>query len=173
MKETQKSRQYYFKGKVIQVSVDTVILPNGKEATRECVFHHGAVAILAVVDECAVLVEQFRYLIGQTTLEIPAGKIDQGEEPKQAAFRELAEETPFQAGSLTKLFETYGAIGFSNEKVIIYEAHDLTKDSTMALDEDEFVNVHFVTKEKARLLLEEGKIVDAKTIIALQYWLTK
>ncbi len=173
MKEIQISREVHFKGKVIEVCVDEVSLPNGKTSTRECVLHNGAVAIMAIIDEHLVLVKQYRYVIGQETLELPAGKVDVGEQPYDAALREFEEETPYRATKLEQLYETYGAIGFSNERVVIYEAKGITKDSTLSLDEDEFVCVQLVSKQEAKALLETGQIIDAKTIIGILNWLSR
>ncbi|WP_071058343.1 NUDIX hydrolase [Pelistega sp. MC2] len=169
------SSNHIFTGKVISLQVDTIELPNGKSATRELVKHPGAVAILAITqDNTVILVEQYRHPCGKIMLEIPAGKLDvQGESPEQCAFRELAEETPYTAQRMTLLYTFYTAAGFCNEKMYLYQAHDLLKNSQSETDEDEFVRQVYLSKEDVKKALKNQEIQDSKTLIALQHWLAQ
>ena len=146
-------------------------LPNGEETTREVVQHPGAVAVLAVTSEQKViLVRQFRYAIGQVTIELPAGKLEKGENPLEAATRELAEETGYLAKEVKPLLTFYSTPGFSDEVMHLYEATDLVPGS-QNLDDDEFVDCLAASKQEVLQWMEEGKIVDAKTLVGLYRWL--
>lgn len=167
-------RQEIFQGHVIRVALDEVELPDGKgQAKRELVFHNGAVAVLAVTAENKlVLVKQYRKAIEATSYEIPAGKLEIGEnsDPKAAALRELEEEVAY-TGDLELLADFYTAIGFCNEKIKLYRAHHLTKvESPRPQDEDETLELYEVTLAEAEELIASGDICDAKTIMAIQYW---
>ncbi|WP_159990998.1 NUDIX hydrolase [Pelistega ratti] len=173
--ETPHSSTEIFHGNIIHVFKDTVKLPNGKIAPREVVRHPGAVAVLAITEEDKViLVQQYRHACGKVLLEVPAGKLDiQGESPERCAFRELAEETPYTATSMTLLYTFYTAAGFCDEKMYLYQAHGLTKNSQAKADEDEFVEQVYLSKEEVREALKQQKIQDSKTLIALQHWLAQ
>jgi ADP-ribose pyrophosphatase len=150
--KTLKSEEI-FSGKVISLHLQDVELPNGKMSKREIIKHPGAVAILAVTDDHKiVMVEQYRKALERTIVEIPAGKLEKGEEPAVCAERELEEETGYVCESL------------------VYLAKGLTKkENSAALDEDEFVNVEELTVEEAIQYIKQQKIYDAKTIYAVQY----
>jgi len=167
-------RNELFHGNIIDFVVDDVSLPNGKMATRELVFHHGAVAIMAVDDqERMVFVWQFRKPLEKMTLEIPAGKIDPGEEqtPEYTAKRELEEETDFQADHWEEIVGMYSTPGFSNEFLTIYWAEQLHKAKhPLAADDDEFLSVVALTLAEAKNEIAKGTICDAKTIYAVTYW---
>jgi ADP-ribose pyrophosphatase len=160
-----------FSGNVISLFLEDVELPNGKTSKREIVKHPGAVAILAITDENKiVMVEQYRKALERTIVEIPAGKLEKGEEPASCARRELEEETGYGCGSLEWLTSFYTSPGFSDEIVHIYLAKGLEKiENSASLDEDEFVNVEEMTLEEALQSIKEQKIYDAKTIFAVQY----
>src|SRR5690606_25386888 len=115
-----------FQGKVISLQVDTVELPNGNTATREIVKHPGAVAVVALYEDRLIVVEQFRKPLERSLVEIPAGKLEAGEEPLTAAKRELEEETGFTAASLRPLCSFYTSPGFADEILHLYLAEDLT-----------------------------------------------
>lgn len=158
-----------FSGKIIDVQVEDVELPNGEKSKREVVKHPGAVAIVAITKEKKlVLVRQFRKALNKTIIEIPAGKLEKGEEPIDSALRELEEETGYKAKALNYLISFYTSPGFADEIIYIYEATELEK-GTIARDEDEFLDVIEVTLEEAEQLIREEKIHDAKTIYAVQY----
>lgn len=160
-----------FSGKVINVQVEDVELPNGKISKREIVKHPGAVAIIPITNENKiVMVEQFRKPLERTIVEIPAGKLEKGEEPEYTARRELEEETGYDCEQLDYLVSFYTSPGFSDEILHIYLAKGLTKkENAASLDEDEFVNVMELTLAEAEQYLRETKIYDAKTVYAIQY----
>ena len=173
LKEECISSEEMFSGYVVKLFVDKVSLPNKNEATREVVRHPGAVCVLAITpDNEVILVRQFRYATGEELFEIPAGKLDiVGEEAAAAALRELAEETPYTAQEAILLNSFFTSPGFCDEKIYLYQAKDVRQDSTLSADEDEFVHTVTWSSEKAKKMLQQNKIRDAKTIIALQYWL--
>lgn len=160
-----------FSGKVISLHLQDVELPNGKQSKREIIKHPGAVAILAITaDKKVVMVEQYRKALERTIVEIPAGKLEKGEEPALCARRELEEETGYECESLELLTSFYTSPGFADEIVHVYIATGLTKkENAAALDEDEFVNLEELTLEEAVQYIKEQKIYDAKTIFAVQY----
>ncbi len=171
LEEKTLSSEKIFSGKVISLQVDEVELPNGKTAKRELIKHPGAVAIIAITDENKiVMVEQYRKALEQTIIEIPAGKLERGEQPDVCAKRELEEETSYECESLELLNSFYTSPGFANEIVHVFLAKGLTKKEDAAgLDEDEFVNLMELTIGEALQAIEEKKIYDAKTIFAVQY----
>ena len=165
--ETKIESQQIFSGKILNVRLDRVVLPNGKEATREVVGHPGAVAVVPVTDDGRViLVRQYRYPVEEILLEIPAGKLDRGEDPDDCARRELEEETGFVAGSLEKLTSFYTAPGFTDEKIHLYIARELVQ-VVQKLDGDEFIDVEFYSAQTLKELVASNAIKDAKTLIGL------
>ncbi|HEO4438458.1 TPA: NUDIX domain-containing protein [Streptococcus agalactiae] len=168
------NRQTVFDGQIIKVAVDDVELPNGLgQSKRELVFHGGAVATLAVTPEHKiVLVKQYRKAIEGISYEIPAGKLETGESgsKEEAALRELEEETGY-TGNLEILYSFYTAIGFCNEKIVLYLATDLQKvENPRPQDDDEVLELLELSYEDCMQMVEKGMIQDAKTIIALQYY---
>lgn len=161
-----------FSGNIIELQVDDVELPNGEKGKREIVKHPGAVAIIPfLADGRMYLVEQFRKPLEKNIIEIPAGKMEPGEDPLVTAKRELEEETGFQSDDLTYLTSFYTSPGFANELLYIYVARDLRKmEHPLAQDEDEFINLVKVTLEEAEQLIAQQCIHDAKTMYAIQYW---
>ena len=156
-----------FSGKVLHVTEDTVLLENGKQATREIIHHNGAAAVIAFDENDRLLmVQQYRYAIGQELLELPAGKIDPGETPEQCAARELVEETGYRAGKLTELGVIYPAAAYTAEALYLFYAEDLTPDK-QHLDEDEFLSVEHVDFATAFDMVMNGEITDSKTQIGI------
>ncbi|WP_214775142.1 NUDIX hydrolase [Exiguobacterium sp. s37] len=170
MEEKTIEREVIYQGKIFDVEKHVVSLPNGNTSVRELVYHNGAVAVL-VIDESdnIVMVEQYRKAFESMSLEIPAGKLEKGEEPLASAERELEEETGYTAESLEKIFSFYGAPGFCSERVDVFVAKGLSA-GEMNLDEDEFLNVKRYSFDEATALLDRGIITDAKTIMAIQWW---
>jgi ADP-ribose pyrophosphatase len=171
LEEKTVSTEKIFNGRVISLQVDEVELPNGKKAKRELVKHPGAVAIIAITDENKiVLVEQYRKALERTIIEIPAGKLEKGEEPEFCAKRELEEETGYDCTSLKFINAFYTSPGFADEIIHVYLAKGLKKkENAASLDEDEFVNLMEMTLDEALQAIKERKIYDAKTIFAVQY----
>ncbi|MEC0592265.1 ADP-ribose pyrophosphatase [Bacillus inaquosorum] len=171
LEEKTIAKEQIFSGKVIDLYVEDVELPNGKASKREIVKHPGAVAILAVTDEGKmVMVKQFRKPLERTIVEIPAGKLEKGEEPEYTALRELEEETGYTAKKLTKITAFYTSPGFADEIVHVFLAEELSAlEEKRELDEDEFVEVMELTLEEALKLVESREVYDAKTAYAIQY----
>ncbi|WP_042458076.1 NUDIX hydrolase [Neobacillus dielmonensis] len=171
LEEKTINSEEIFTGKVISLHVQEVELPNGNYSKREIIKHPGAVAILAVTDDNKILmVEQFRKALERTIVEIPAGKLEQGEDPAECARRELEEETGYECKSLERITSFYTSPGFADEIVHVFLARGLSKKENAAgLDEDEFVNLEEISLEEALRYVEQQKIYDAKTIYAVQY----
>ena len=142
LKETMVSSQTIFEGKIIKVTLDQARLPDGSVAPREVVYHPGGVAVLALDEDNTVyLVKQYRYPIQQLLLELPAGKLDHGEEDRLlGAQRELSEETGLEASEWTYLGYTLASPGFCDEALHMYLARGLTRKG-QHLDQDEFLDV--------------------------------
>ena len=165
--EKTLASQKIFDGRVLKVRLDQVELPNGGTAQREIVNHPGGVAILALDENNNVLtVTQYRYAYGQTMLEIPAGKLEYGEDPYFAAMRELREETGATTEKLTSLGEIYPTPGFCNEIIRLYLAKDLSWGETDP-DEDEFLTLERIPFPVMLERVLSGEITDAKTAIAV------
>ncbi|MDU1848386.1 MAG: NUDIX hydrolase [Niallia nealsonii] len=171
LEEKTLKTEHIYSGRIIQVQVDEVELPNGKTSTRELVKHPGAVAVIAITeDNKLVMVEQYRKPLEKVIVEIPAGKLEKGEEPALCARRELEEETGYDCKSLELVSSFYTSPGFADEIIHVYVAKGLTKKEDAAgLDEDEFVNVLEITLDEALELIKEQRIFDAKTIFGVQY----
>ena len=152
-----------FRGRIIRVRQDTVRLPNGKESSREVVEHPGGVGILAIDGEDrVVLVRQYRYALSQELLELPAGKIDLGEDHRTAAVRELEEETGLCAQELLYLGEFYPSVGYLTEVIHLYIATGLTQ-AKQHLDPDEFLNLTKLPLQEAVELVLSGQLPDGKS----------
>ena len=165
--ETLLDSQTVYAGRLIRVTVDTVRLPDGQQARREIVRHPGAVAILAVDGEQILFVRQYRHAVGESLLELPAGKIEAGETPLATAQRELAEETGFQAATWTPLGRTIVSPGFTDEVIHLFRAQDLEPTTAGVPDADEFLVVERLSRAEALAAVAAGRIVDAKTQAAL------
>jgi len=165
---TIKSDKIYH-GKIINLRIDTVELPDKKYSKREIVEHPGAVGIVAITDENKIImVKQFRKAVEETLLEIPAAKIEIGEDIIECAKRELLEETGYICGSLEHLLDYYPSPGFSNEIIRLFIARDLVKDKAQP-DEDEDILTEEYDIEELYNLIRDKKIRDGKTIIALLF----
>ena len=169
LKEDKISSTQIFSGKLIDLYLDNVRLPNGKKSTREWIDHPGAVCIVPILDNGDVLlIRQFRYGPREEFIEIPAGKIDKNEDPLKCGLRELEEETGYKSNKLTFLTNIHPAIGFSNEKMWMYLAEELEL-SKKKLDEDEFLELLPTPLNKALEWVFSGKITDVKTIIGIMW----
>lgn len=167
LKEKTISTERIYDGKMINLRVDTVELPNKKESKRETVEHPGAVAVIAINDENEILmIKQFRYAIQEIIWEIPAGKLEKGENPDDSAERELVEETGYKAKDIKQIARFYTTPGFTDEVMYLYIAKDLIYDK-QNLDEDEFVIVEKIHINNAVEMIYQGRIIDSKTIIGI------
>ena len=156
-----------FNGGHIKVRVDRVVEPAGHEATREIVVHSGAVCIVArPTDNEVLLVRQYRHSTGGELLEIPAGGLDPGEDPLDAARRELEEETGYRAANVVQRGAFWTTPGFTTEYMWLYEATDLTR-TQINPDEDEVIELEVVKVADALRMIDDGRIQDAKTILGL------
>lgn len=167
IEEQTVSSDRIYTGKVISLKVDTVEVPKKGYQKREIIEHPGAVGIVAITDDNKVLlVRQFRKAIEKVLWEIPAGKLEQGESPKDCAIRELKEETGYSANNIKLIHKFYTSSGFSNQKIYVYLATDLEK-GECCLDEDEFLELHEVNLNDAYEMINKNDIEDAKTSIGL------
>lgn len=155
-------------GVLLQVYRDEVELPDGNQSVREWIDHPGAAAIVPLFEDGrTLLVRQFRYPPHRTFLEVPAGKIDvEGESPEAVAVRELEEETGWRARRFTHVGSSYPCIGYSNEVIHFYLAHDLER-GRQALEDGEFVEVETMPFDEAVAMARRGEILDMKTVTAL------
>ncbi len=157
-----------YSGKVLTLNIDTVALPNGITVDLEIVRHPGAAAVVPLKNaDTVVLIRQYRYAAGGFIYEIPAGKLNAGENPKLCAARELEEEIGYRAGTLELLASILTAPGFTDEVIHIYKATGLTK-SRQNLDRDEVLEVVEVSLFEAIEMIRTGAIRDAKTMVGLQ-----
>jgi ADP-ribose pyrophosphatase len=170
--EKKISGEGVYDGIFLKMKRDTVSLPDGQYAVREYLEHPGAVAILAVLDDGRILLErQYRYPIAQAVIEIPAGKLNAGEDPLLCAQRELQEETGYTAKHWSKIRRIHPVISYSTEFIDIYLAEGLSP-GPARLDEEEFLDVFAAPLEELLHWVEMGKITDVKTIIST-YWLER
>jgi ADP-ribose pyrophosphatase len=164
--ETINTETVYL-GKAFDVRRDQVLLPDGKKTSFDVVVHPGAVTLIPVDSDGRILfVRQFRYAVGEELLELPAGTLDEGEEPQACAHREIREETGMSAGRLKKIGEFFLVPGYSTEFMHIYLAADLKPDPLPG-DEDEFITVEAVEQEKIPELISRGILRDAKSLSAI------
>ncbi len=172
LKETQLDSSLSYDGDFLKVRKDKARMPDGSVSSREYITHPGAVAILALLDNGKLIMErQFRYAPRQEFIEIPAGKIDQGEDILLTAQRELLEETGYVAKEWRHLTTAWPCIGYADEKLEYFLARSLTHQGSQ-LDEGEFLEVFELSIEDAIDWVRLGKINDSKTIVGL-FWLEK
>lgn len=160
-----------YDGQIIKLRVDEVTLPNGETSKRELITHQGGVAIIPVTKDNKILfVKQYRKAIEKSLIEIPAGLIDEGEDPETTAIRELEEETGYTALHTTFVTSFYPSPGYTNECNYIYFSDELELlAEPVAGDEDEFIEVIALTLNEAKEYMKEHQIHDAKTIYAILY----
>ncbi len=156
-----------FSGRVIKVRVEDVILPDKKTSTREIIAHPGGAAMILIDDDKNVyMVEQYRIAARKMMLEIPAGKLEYGEDPQKAAEREVVEETGYRANKVTELGRYYATPGYCEEVLSIYMGTDITWEG-QKLDEGEFVNIKKYSLDTLYKMVMDNEIEDAKTAIAI------
>ncbi|MBO5339012.1 MAG: NUDIX hydrolase [Clostridia bacterium] len=165
--EKKLSSKQIFDGKIVKLFVDEVELPDGQKAIREIVRHPGAVCVVPLTDEGeVVMVKQFRYPFGEVLLEIPAGKLEPGEDPLEAVMRELEEESGAVAGKIEHIGEIYTTVAIFDEKIQLYLARDL-KFISAHPDSDEFIESTKIPLSELVKMVMNNEIKDAKTQIAI------
>ncbi len=164
--EKTVNSEIIFEGKVVTVLKDDVELSDGTTGYREVVKHNGGVVVLALHDDKILLVKQFRYPIRKVMFELPAGKLERGEDPFEAAKRELEEETGYCANKWTDLGAVYTSPGYSNEKLYLYKAEDL-EFTHCHPDEGEIIQAFEYSVQDVMNMIYNGEIEDAKTLCAI------
>lgn len=167
------SRDLIYNGSIIDYYKDTIQVPNGNVVKWDFIGHKGAAAIVPVTEDGKILmVRQYRNALDRYTLEIPAGGLNEGEDTRTAAIRELEEETGYKSDSISFLVSIYTTVAFCNEKIDIYVAENLVL-SKQNLDEDEFIDVQAYTVEELLTKIYAGEIQDSKTICAIMAYKIK
>lgn len=167
LEEKQIGTKRIYEGKIINLRVDTVLLPNGREALREIVEHVGAVCVVPVLpDGTTYMVRQYRYPFAEAVLEIPAGKLDEGEQVIDAANRELEEEIGMKASELVYMGEFRPSVAYDEEVIHMYLARGLVK-TQQHLDDDEFLNIETYPLDEVVSMVMDNKLTDGKTIAAV------
>ena len=165
-KEKTLKKSYVYKGKILSVRKDDIVLPDNTPAIREVVEHSGGSAIYCENKGKILLVKQFRYPYAEQLYEIPAGKLNAGESPEQTAIRELEEEGGIKAKKVEKMFDIYPTPAYTNEIIRIYKATEFVE-TKICLDKDEFLTSEWIDKYEVKKMIENGHIKDAKTIVAV------
>lgn len=166
--ETISSENVY-NGRIFDVFSDSVRLPNGNVTQRDYIKHIGAVTILPVAEDGTIhLIEQFRYPVRGSILEIPAGTLEKGEDRDACAARELTEETGFRAKTMEQIATFYLAPGYSDEVITLYRATGLERAETN-LDKNEIIELRSVSLDEGLEMIKDGRIQDSKTMMALLY----
>lgn len=167
MQTKRIDRKEVYKGKIFTVTEDTIQFEDGKIAKWDLVVHNGASAIVPLTeDNKVILVKQYRNAEDGEVLEIPAGKLEKGEDPLVCAARELEEEIGYKSSNIEKICAMYTAVGFSDEKLHLYLATDLIQ-SEQNLDEDEYIQIVKYPIAEAVQMIFKGEIKDSKTIVGL------
>lgn len=170
MYEHTINKNYIYKGKILNLRRDDIILPNNNNSIREVVEHSGGAAVIAVDNENNVyLTKQYRYPYHKEIIEIPAGKLNKGEDPKLCAQRELKEETGLVAQNIKLIGEFYPSPGYTNEIIYIFAADNLSQQES-ALDEDEFLEIVKMPFKELFNKVINNEITDAKTVIATLWY---
>lgn len=171
--EVKVSTKKEFNGRLLHVWTDKVRLPNGKITTREIIKHPGAVAILGITaEQKVILVKQYRYPVGSVLYELPAGKLDKGEDHLVAAEREFSEETGYTAAQWSHLTSIVTTPGFTDEVIHCYLAEGLTK-AEQHTDEDEFIDVVELSWQEVKQGILDGTIYDSKSLSAILAYLLR
>lgn len=170
--EQQINTTKVYEGKLLHVHRDEVRLPDGKSSFREYIRHPGAVVVLPITDSGELILErQHRYPLGRDFIEVPAGKIDPGEQTLACAQRELLEETGYKAREWSYVTTVYPCIGYADEQLVYYLAKGLEYEGHRR-DADEFLEIFTLPLEQALAMVKSGEICEVKTVIGL-FWLEK
>ena len=170
--EKQLSSEKIYDGRVIKVSKDEVLCPNGNTSIREIVHHRGGVGVLFKLGDKFVFEKQYRYAFNEEMIEIPAGKLEEGEIPLPAAERELLEETGYRPLEMIFLGDMYPTVGYSNEVIHLYYCEKAQKEERH-LDNDEMIDLFLLSMEEIEQMIANNEIKDSKTIAAVYLYKTK
>jgi ADP-ribose pyrophosphatase len=171
---TLVSSQRIYSGRIVNLDLDTVRFPDGSTGTLEMLRHSGASAVVPLLDDVTapdprvLLIRQFRHAADGFIWEVPAGRLDPGESPERCAARELEEETGRRAGRIDRLATIYTTPGFTDEKIHLFVARDLTE-GNVNHEADEFMELHERRWSDVMASIEKGEIADGKTLISLLY----
>lgn len=168
--EKQIKSNLIYNGKVVKLYVDEVKCPNNNLSKREIIKHNGGVCVLAIIDNKVILEKQYRYAYDEVLYELPAGKLEENENPYDAAIREFEEETGYKANTLIDYGKMYPTCGYSNEIIHMYVAKDIVK-TKRQLDEDEFIEIEYIELDKVIDMINKGVIKDAKTICLISKYI--
>jgi ADP-ribose pyrophosphatase len=164
--EVHETKDIY-RGKIFDVAVETITLPNGLTKNREVVRHPGAAAMVPLLDDGhVILVKQYRHAVGRFLWEIPAGTLEPAEDPPACAHRELVEEIGYEAARMEKITEILPAPGYTDERIHIFLATGLTL-TEQNLEDDEILDVEVVSLERALEMIRQGEIQDGKSIVGI------
>ena len=164
--EKKLSGEVVYNGKIFVVTKDEILCPNGQKAIREIVHHRGGVAILFKVDDKFIFEKQFRYALQEEIIEMPAGKLEKGETPLEAAKRELLEETGYRPLEMIHLGDSYPTPGYSSEVSHLYYCPEAVKE-VRHLDSDENIELIYLSLEEIEKMIADNKIKDSKTVAAV------
>lgn len=170
--EEKLQQEMIYEGRVVKLSKDTVLCPNGNTSIREIVHHRGGVAILFKLGDKFVLEKQYRYAFNDEIIEIPAGKLEEGEIPLPAAEREMLEETGYRPLEMIYLGDMYPTVGYSKEVIHLYYCDKAVKEERH-LDNDECIDLFTLSLDEIDQLIIENKIKDSKTLAALYLYKSK
>jgi len=163
LEEKFVSGKNVFKGKLLDVYIDNITLPDGTPATREYIKHNGAVCVAPVIDkDKLIFVRQYRYPLGKVTRELPAGKLELNEEPRTTAMRELLEETGAMVAKLKNMGTLYPSAAYTNEIIYLYLA-EVESIGESSPDDDEFLGTEIISVKDAVEMVMNGEIADSKT----------
>ena len=170
--EKKLSSEQIYNGRVIKVSKDEVLCPNGNKSLRDIVHHRGGVGVLFKLGDEFVFEKQYRYAFNEEMIEIPAGKLEEGEIPLPAAERELLEETGYRPLEMIFLGDMYPTVGYSNEVIHLYYCEKAKKEERH-LDNDEMIDLFLLSIEEIEEMIANNQIKDSKTIAAVYLYKTK
>ena len=170
--EKKLNSELIYDGKVVKLSKDEVLCPNGNQSVREIVHHRGGVAILVKIEDKFIFEKQYRYALNEEIYEIPAGKLEEGEIPLEAAKREMLEETGYRPLAIIHLGDMYPTCGYSSEVIHLYYSDKFQKEERH-LDSDECIDLLYLSKEEIERLIEDNTIKDSKSIAAFYLYKSK
>lgn len=169
-KEKLIKENQLFKGRILEFYNDEVLCANNVITTREFIKHPGGVCILGFIDGKIPLVKQYRYALQKELLELPAGKLEKGEDPTTGAIREYEEEVGYKVGEIQKLGSIIPTCGYSNEIIHLFYAKNLVKTHTH-FDQDESIDICLYSLDEILAMIDDGRIIDAKTIAVIYHYL--